>query len=295
MRQSEPTSVAIFFIFLILLVAAGAAPAGAGQQYILSGVVHSAATGAPITDEVDIMVDGKRSKFEPSLAGEYRAYLTPGKHSLTFSRRGYAGATVEIDLGDIVNHEFMIYRNVGLEPIARTARLSGVVRSLATGRTVPFARIALNSEIFFADDEGYFEMDSYPGTQSVRVTARGFFPLKNVFGLEAGESRRLDVVLRKCTFYGRIRGRVAEKTTHEAICGAVIEIDGERTASGMDGAFEFDFPGSGEKEVVCAREGYATIKAKVKLRAGDNMLKIYMKNGEKRYLSGKTSGKKAKR
>ena len=285
MRHVIVTLSAILLIFPFFSFSAKTAEAG--QQYILSGIVYSMKSGGALTEEVGIEIDGKKSKFKSSLSGEYRAYLEPGKHILTFSHDRFRPATLEIELGEIINHKYMIYRNIGLEPIEKSVKISGTVREVMNGGTVPYAKIIVNREAYFADEAGYFELEAYPGTQSVRITSKGYFPLKKVFALASGEIMRFDPLLLRCTFYGRIRGKVAEKTTREPIAGAIVEIAGERVYTDIDGSFEMEHPASAMTEITCTMQGYAKIREKVKLVAGDNTLKIYMKNKDRSSLTGK--------
>jgi len=286
----------IKLLFSILLIYAvccsflqekGISSCHAGQSLILTGVVTSQKTGAKITRGVVIINNGEPVEAVISGNAEYRIYLMPGDNFVVFKKAGYYDTTIEVNFKNILNHEYIKFKNIALAPVEKSFRISGTVKDRVTTETIKKAELRINRQILITDNEGYFEcMENYNDFE-ISAAADGYFPYKAKMKKEKAESGPLTVMLERHTIHSVIRGTVAERSTHEPVRAALVDIAGMRVLSDEEGNFEFRVPRSGKQLLRCDAEGYEKIFQSVKLKPGNNIISVFLSKKNNRVKSGK--------
>ena len=248
----------------------------AAQTLVLTGVVTSQKTGAILTKGVVVVNNG--DPLEPVISGngEYRIYLMPGANSVVFKKAGYYDATFEVNFKNIINHEYIRYKNVELAPVEKNFRICGTVKDRVTTETIKKAEIRINRQILITNNEGYFECAQTYGDFEISAAADGYFPYKAKMKKEKAEAGPLALMLDRHTIYSVIRGTVAEKSTHEPVRDALVDIAGMRVLTDEEGLFEFRPPRSGRQLLRCSADGYEKIFQSVKLKPGNNKISIFL-------------------
>jgi len=249
--------------------------------------VTSQKTGATLTSGVVIINNGE--PLDPVLSGngEYRIYLMPGDNSVVFKKAGYYDATFEVNFKNILNHEYIKYKNVELAPREKNLRICGIVKDRVTTETIKKAEIRINRQILLTNNEGYFECMENFGDFEISAAANGYFPYNEKIKKEKAESGPLAVMLERHTIHSAIRGIVAEKSTHEPIRDALVDIAGMRVLTDEEGNFEFRVPRSGKQLLRCSAEGYERVFQTVKLIPGNNKISIFLNKKDSRVKSKK--------
>jgi len=286
----------IKLLFSILLIYAfccsflqgkGISSCMAGQSLILTGVVTSQKTGAKITGGVVIINNGEPLDAVISGKAEYRIYLQPGDNRVVFKKAGFYDTTVEVNFKNILNHEYIKFKNIAMAPVEKSLRICGTVKDRVTTETIKKAELRINRQILITDNEGYFECVEKPGDFELSAAADGYFPYNAKIKQEKAESGPLTVMLERHTIHSVIRGTVAEKSTHEPIRAALVDIAGTRVLSDEEGNFEFRVPRSGKQILRCDADGYEKIFQSVKLIPGNNKISIFLSRKNNRVKSKK--------